>query len=135
VSKDGNSVCDNKTGLWWQQSPSKTPFFFLDAIRECENLTLGGKTWRLPTVEEFQWNSLIDYSVPLQAEALNTPNGPFQDVLSDTYWSATEVAGNPNNRQWGVNFFTGSVDSGLKTGVPDNFHAWFVNDGKKKHGH
>ena len=26
VSKDGLSVCDNKTGLWWEQSPSTATF-------------------------------------------------------------------------------------------------------------
>ncbi len=127
VSKDGNKVCDNKTGLWWEQSPSTSFFTWQQAIDHCANLTLSGKTWRLPTIEEYQWDSLIDYSVPNQAAVLNA--GPFSDVLPTGYWSASANAG-VSTRAWNVDFNNGIVFTSNKSG---GLGAWCVSDGKKKH--
>ena len=129
-SKDGFSVCDNKTGLWWEQSPNPGVFNWDGAKQYCENLTLGGKTWRLPTLQEMQWDSLIDYSVANQAEALNA--GPFDNVQPAVYWSATEFAGLPAAFAWFVNFIDGNVGGSLKglTGL-----AWCVSGGQDgQHG-
>ena len=126
-SKDGNSVCDNNTGLWWQQSPSTDSFTWEKAIVHCSNLTLSGKRWRLPTVEEMQWNSLIDYSVPNQGDALSEPKGPFKNVTGDLYYSGLEVEG-MSGSAWVVGFFVGKVDTRtLDTG---DISAWCVSGGQ-----
>ena len=125
VSEDGNSVCDNNTGLWWQQSPSTTFFAWANAVQHCENLTLSGKTWRLAEVKEYL--SLVDYSAPNQAGALNTPNGPFTHVQSSFYWSATELAGTPPVA-WLVGFSLGGVLDSDK--VNSNGPAWCVSGGQ-----
>lgn len=65
----GRLVTDNVTGLVWQRSSDtngdgvvnyadkKTP---TEAASYCSNLTLGGQTWRLPTIKELY--SLIQFS-------------------------------------------------------------------------
>ena len=130
VSKDGNSVCDNKTGLWWEQRPSSSFFDWANAIQHCENLTLSGKTWRLPTLQEIQWDSLIDYSVDNQAMALN--DGPFDNVQSSFYWSASELVGSSFPNAWLVNFGRGTVDFSIKR---SGSRAWCVSGGQDAHGH
>lgn len=135
VSKDGNSVCDNKTGLWWEQSPSTALILWgpdegvNNAIDHCANLTLSGKAWRLAGENELL--TLVNFSDPNPAAALNMPEGPFQDVQSAKYWSATELAG-ITGEAWVVDFLFPSVALELKF---DIYHAWCVSDGKKKHAH
>ena len=142
VSKDGLSVCDNKTGLWWQQTPGKpgessspcdngTPCEWEQARAYCAGLNDNEehikKLWRLPTVMEMQWDSLIDYRMPNQATALNSPNGPFDNVQPRFYWSATEEASEPDDAL-SVSFelgFVGSDDKKLNL-LP----AWCVSSGK-----
>ena len=132
VSKDGKSVCDNQTRVWWERSPSTNYFVWgLDwgtpnAVDHCKNLDLNGKDWRLPTVNELI--TLVNFSVFTQAEALNEPNGPFVGLLPSFYWSATSFIGPAD--AWFVNFATGFVFSNSKD---FKFHAWCVSDGKKKH--
>ncbi len=125
----GDKVCDNKTGLWWEQSPSGSLFIWDDAKLHCENLTTGGKTWRLPTLEEMQWDSLIDYSVSIQSVALNA--GPFDNVQPSGYWPATELAGSPANLAWVVFFSSGFVSNGSK--VVNFGRAWCVSGGQDVH--
>lgn len=133
VSKDGNSVCDNKTGLYWEQSPSMTDFVWgpaqgpNNAIDHCANLTLSGKTWRLAEVKEYI--SLVDYSVPDQAANLNAPTGPFQNVQPANYWSASELAGDSASA-WLVGFVSGFVFNNNKV---DGGHAWCVSGGQDAH--
>ena len=130
VSKDGNSVCDNQTGLWWQQSPSTEQFNWQQAIDHCKDLTLSGKIWRLPTVEEIQWHSLVDYSEPAQADALNTPNGPFVNVEDATYWSATSDA-DVSMLAWVVSFDGGGV--ALYNTTEISSFVWCVSGGQDAH--
>lgn len=119
VSKDGNKVCDNKTGYWWERSPSPSTFTWEEAINHCANLTLSGKTWRLPEIKEFI--SLVDYREFNPA----LPDGnPFMDVQSGRYWSATRDTRNPAHA-WTVHVIDGPVD----TSHPDiTFnYAWCVS--------
>ena len=129
----GETVCDNKTGLWWEQSPSSEFFTWQEAIDHCATLELTGnyhqkKEWRLAEVKELQ--SLVDYSVPDQATNLNDPNGPFMNVRPEFYWSATELAGDPSTA-WDVAFFTGLVLNGDK--AFNSFPAWCVSGDKDAH--
>ena len=137
VSKDGNSVCDNKTGLWWQQKPgdpevtdnpctNTATCMWQQAIDYCAGLNVNGKhkkkQWRLAKAKEL-W-TLVDLSEPNPATALNEPKGPFQNVQGD-YWSATEQAGMPMYA-WFVGFIDGRVAVNNKV----NFgHAWCVSGG------
>jgi len=129
VSKDGTSVCDNKTGLWWEQNPSTAFFTWQQAIDRCATLTLSGKTWRLPEVKEYQWYRLLDSNQPM---ALNTPNGPFQNVQPTWYWSATELRGySTHARIVHVVYYPGSSSAGKGALLP----AWCVSDGEGAPAH
>jgi hypothetical protein len=129
----GEKVCDNKTGLWWQKSPSTDVFAWQEAIDHCSNLELTGnhhkkKQWRLAEVKELI--SLVDYSVLDQATNLNAPNGPFMNVQPDIYWSATEFADDPTNVGWFVLFANGNLGFFRKDGT---VHAWCVSGGQDAH--
>ena len=104
---DTTEVCDNTTGLYWQQSPSTSVFDWTEAIAHCTAL---GSGYALPEVK--QLISLVDYSEPNPADALNDPNGPFEDVQSGSYWSATPDATFPADA-WFVFFGNGFVLSGV----------------------
>lgn len=131
VSKDGTKVCDNKTGLWWQQSPNTSLFNWTNALVHCVTLSLhSGELWRLPEVRELQ--SLVDYHEPDQAAALNEPNGPFQNVQPAGYWSATPNAFDPGFA-WFVQFNLGIVDIGSEDFIINR--AWCVSDGQNAHSH
>jgi len=99
----GEKVCDNTTGLWWQRTPgdptddicgNTDTCTWQEAINYCTNLELTGKhkkkQWRLPEVKELI--SLVDYGVETPGPVL-PPGNPFISVRSDSYWSATELAG------------------------------------------
>ena len=138
----GEKVCDNKTGLWWQKTPGEPPdancanndaCTWQQAIDYCTNLELTGnhhkkKEWRLPEVKEL--SSLVDYSVPNQADNLNAPTGPFMNVQPNFYWSAMEVPGNPTFA-WSVLFGLGSVGVFDKVNPP--LRAWCVSGDKAAH--
>jgi hypothetical protein len=97
-----------------------------NAIDHCANLNLNGKTWRLAQIKEYI--SLWDYSQMDQAEALNAPNGPFENVQSagvvTGYWSATPNAlGGTQSVAWMTFSLRGDVARRTKDST---FHAWCV---------
>ncbi|NUM40920.1 MAG: DUF1566 domain-containing protein [Leptospiraceae bacterium] len=103
---------DNATGLVWQKCSigqsgldcsgvgiKKT---WTDAISTCTGLSLAGKFWRLPNVNEFK--TIVD---------TNKSTSPVIDVSyfpntasSDDYWSSTTSTVTAN--AWLVNFDDGS---------------------------
>ncbi len=101
VSQDGTEVCDNTTGVVWQQEPLNQELQWQQAVDACVAL---GDAYHLPEV----WHllSLVDYG------EINPPlpsNNPFINVvsgLSGTYWSATSLATSPT-RAWLVRFSQG----------------------------
>ena len=109
----GTEVCDNTTGRIWEQSPSQTTYMWgpnegmPNAVNHCATLALNGEVWRLAEVKELL--SLVDYSKSNQGVALNAPNGPFANVRSAAYWSATEFFDNPVTEAWQVDFTFGGV--------------------------
>jgi len=114
-SGDGSEVCDNTTGLYWEQSPSSLSFKPENALNHC--LALGGG-YRLPGIKEL--GSLIDYKVQNQAALHNA--GPFSGISTTWYWTATQLANSPT-QYWAVNFINGDF------GVIYNyisFPAWCV---------
>lgn len=122
-------VCDNTTGLYWQQSPSTSFFNWADAIQHCEDLSLKKKIldqkWRLAEIKEYI--SLVDYNVEDQVNALN--DGPFDNVQSALYWTATAVSDGASSA-WVVNFMDGGGNLMVRVGERESdgasFHGWCV---------
>ena len=102
VSPDGTEVCDNTTGLNWQQNPGSDLLDHAGALAHCPTVRAGS---RLPEVKELI--SLVDYTTSNPALPASHP---FTIVLSSRYWSATTLAGVPT-LAWSVNFSTGDVNT------------------------
>jgi hypothetical protein len=124
----GAAFCDKATGLVWDGSPDpNAQTSWQSAISHCTQRTVGGQRgFHLPMIE--QLTSLL----PLLAGDLNstTSDGPFTDVQSAVYWSATAFAGDPAF-VWGVNLGTGGV-LGFGKGVSSR--AWCVRGGQAYDG-
>jgi hypothetical protein len=120
----GAAFCDKATGLVWDGSPSLSlQANWQSAITHCGTRTVGGhKGFHLPMLE--QLTSLL----PLLAMDLNsaTGDGPFSNVQSAGYWSASADASNPAHA-WIVSFVNGNVISFLKS---FSLHAWCVRGGQ-----
>lgn len=120
VNNGDGTVTDNLTGLVWLRhgecldrliwdSALRAAAELADRVGAC-GLSDGSVAgdWRVPTVEELQ--SLIDYSrlAPAIPE-----DSPLVATNGSPYWSSsTSVA--DANRAWSVNFYDGSVLTGLK---------------------
>lgn len=100
-----------RTTVQWQQSPGASgpmvspcdngnPCAFLEAEIYCAAL---GNGFRLPKVEELF--SLVDFSVSIQAEALND-GGFFKNVQPAVYWSSARYA-RLDFFRWVVDFGSG----------------------------
>jgi len=76
-------VCDNRTGLSWQQSPDTILRSQADALIHCPTVRPG---YRLPSVQERV--SVLDYTQFMPAI---TP-GVFNNIQSLGYWSGTLFA-------------------------------------------
>ena len=50
----GDTWTDSSSGLTWQVTPSSGYMMWEDAIEYCENLTLAGGGWHLPTISELR---------------------------------------------------------------------------------
>jgi hypothetical protein len=131
------AIIDAETGRVWEKAPSSATVTWFQALSACYMLEVGGrKGWRLPTVEELASLTFVD---PVDTCGTTPPSGvpclpgshPFENVLAQTYWTATSNATNPNSA-WRVSFFDGRVDFGVKTGP--NVHAWCVRGGQGIHG-
>jgi hypothetical protein len=106
-------IRDNYTGLTWQQDQSNTLIAHADAAAYCPSLTLGGHTWRTPSVQELL--TLVDEA--RAAPAINTE--VFPDTEWETfprYWVSTN-AGEPSGSN-GVclTFADGILSSGDVSG-------------------
>ena len=75
----------------------------------CSSLTLVGKTWRLPTVNELA--NLVDYG---RSSSPSIDTTAFPGTQSE-YWSSSEVAYN-TNYAWDVVLGNGYVGSYNKLG-------------------
>lgn len=134
VHGDG-TVTDTRTGLMWQQTtddgsirdkdntytwstgapynPDGTAFFTFLATLNGPTPFAGYGDWGLPTITELQ--TIVDLAQPGCGSGSpcidQTVFGPTQ---ASFYWSATSLAGSPNDAHV-VGFFNGFVGSGLKT--------------------
>ncbi len=111
----GNGIIkDNVTGLFWQKcsrgqtndsscSGAVTLTDWTNALPYCNGLSLGGRTWRLPNINELY--SIFDYTVGTGARISSTffPSTPSD--ANGFFWSSTSYIPNvPTANAWAVNF-------------------------------
>jgi hypothetical protein len=112
------TVTDNGTGLVWQKctggqsasdcSGTATDMNWQGALQYCRNLTLAGRNWRLPSINELK--SIVDYSV--YNPAINTFFFPNTEAYD--YWSSSTDVNNAV-LAWYVFFYDGLVNVEDKT--------------------
>ncbi len=119
-TNNGNgTVTDNATGLLWQRcsrglsgatcgTGSATQDTWANQATYCSGLTLAGRTWRVPTVNELA--DLVDYGV-----SNPSINPAFPATVANGYWSSTTFAPVTTDA-WVVYFFSGGVGSSTKAG-------------------
>jgi hypothetical protein len=119
-------VVGGSTGLLWQRcsaglnndttcSGYLQSYTWSQAISYCSSLSLGGKTWRLPTINELK--SLVDYG---KSSYPSIDTAVFPNTQSSYYWSSSSYAQNTFNA-WFVDFFNGSMYYSSKTS-----YYWYV---------
>lgn len=100
------SILDRRSGLYWQKcaigqandsscTGTGTGISWSTALQTCKNLSLGGKSWRLPNVNEAI--SLIDLtktSAPY-VNATFFPNFPPTGAPVPEFWTSTSLVQNP----------------------------------------
>ncbi|MCB1157192.1 MAG: DUF1566 domain-containing protein [Leptospiraceae bacterium] len=97
------TVTDNATGLIWQQGEGGA-MNWDSAISYCNALSLAGKTWKLPSIQEL--SSLVDAT----KSSLTINTGVFPSAVANLYWSSTTFASN-TTYAWYVLFSVGDVSS------------------------
>ncbi len=113
------TVIDSNTGLIWQKcsygqtdvtgcTDGAVTRTWTAALSYCEALTLGGKTWRLPNINELR--SIVDVGIynPLINPAFFPNTTPFYYHSSSSYVANASSA-------WAVGFHVGDVGYGSKT--------------------
>jgi len=94
-----HTVKDNYTGLIWQKEDDGEKRTWKDAVSYCDDLSLGGRTWRLPEQEELYYlGDVTKYDPAIDKEYFN--------LKSSFYWSNT-VHENYSSSAWSVNFRDG----------------------------
>jgi hypothetical protein len=102
-----NTVRDNSNGLVWQQAEAGE-MAWEDALRYCENLSLGGKDdWRLPNVKESR--SMCDYT-------LYSPSVDLQYFPGlKTTWHWTSSTTQRGRVVWYINYVSSSATYSERT--------------------
>ena len=121
---NAGTVVDKRTKLIWEQqsfpsseggAPAPMPLALTGAQAYCAVLTLGGLTWRLPTLKELA--TLVDVSVAPPGPTLDSTAFP---TASATFtWSATPSVDTPGNT-WGLDFSTATPGNDS----PSQLHAY-----------
>jgi len=117
---NGNgTMTDSATGLIWQKcsngqnatscSGSASTLTWSNAITYCNGLTLAGRTWRLPNVNELR--TIVDYTKSSEPPIDTTA---FPSTQSGGYWSSSTYAQN-TSYAWYVVFVGGYVGSESRT--------------------
>ncbi|TGL72607.1 DUF1566 domain-containing protein [Leptospira kmetyi] len=106
-----STVTDVNTGLIWAQcsaglsgsscTGTATSLNWTNALLACNSLSLGGRVWRLPSVNELR--SLTDLS--LANPTVNTSY--FPNTMSSNYWTSTTYT-NPTEA-WVIQFGSGNI--------------------------
>ncbi len=119
---NGNgTVTDSATGLIWQKcsngqnatscSGSASTITWSNAITYCNGLTLAGRTWRLPNVNELR--SIVDFT---KSTAPTIDTTAFPSTQSNYFWSSSTYAQDTNSA-WYVLFSLGDVYYYSKTNL------------------
>jgi hypothetical protein len=107
----GEVVRDRLTGLAWTRCANllEGECTWEEAIEAAGGLTLAGRSWRLPTLNELE--SLVDAG---RADPALPEGHPFRDV-GDGYWSSTSSGFEPD---WSMALYfqSGAVGVGQKKG-------------------
>jgi hypothetical protein len=117
-SNDG-TIRDNTTGLIWQKcsrgqnndatcTGAAITTTWATAITYCNGLSLAGKIWRLPHINEFK--TIVDTTKSNPAIDFNV----FPSTDLDFFWSSTTFA-TSSLSAWYVAFTNGNVETGIKT--------------------
>ncbi|WP_167882316.1 DUF1566 domain-containing protein [Leptospira langatensis] len=116
ASVNNGTVTDNVTGLMWQMctddgssgtncgTGAAVSYTWDMALARCNSLSLLGKTWRLPNINELR--SIMDYSKANPSIDATY----FPGTLSNYYWSSTSYAPSPSNA-WYIHFNRGLVSA------------------------
>jgi len=100
-------VRDNYTGLVWEAGDSEA-VDHAGAIAYCDELALGGQTWRLPSIREL--STLVDEAeVAPSIDETMFPDTKYGARSNNWYWALDEDAG--ADAAWALNFddgFTGT---------------------------
>ncbi|MDX1958500.1 MAG: DUF1566 domain-containing protein [Leptospiraceae bacterium] len=110
---DNETVTDLSTGLVWQkcnlgesgqecQNGVASPIRLSIALTSCSELTLAGKTWRLPNAIEL--SSIVDKSFVTSPSIKSTF---FKKTISNFYWGSTLAHSSYANKVWVINFSSG----------------------------
>lgn len=129
VDNQNGTVTDRGTDLVWQKCErGQDPIYctgipstitWKSALMYCRAMTLNGKTWRLPNINELR--SIVDYSKA--SPVINTVFFPV--VVNANYWTSSSVFGDPT-KAWYVDMNLGVVDSALKS---SGYYVRCVADG------
>ena len=122
---NGNgTICDNLTGLMWEQASSGTALTWANALAYANGLSLGGHSdWRLPNVNELE--SLINAGQADSGDWLGSPQG-LSGVQAGGHWSSTTYAPSTTNA-WLVGMSLGYVVYNVKT---NNYYVLAVRSGQ-----
>jgi len=106
------TILDLDSGLLWQKCTAGQPnvascsggtdsaFVWSAAINYCQNLSLAGKTWRLPNANELI--SLKDYRFNFGTPGFNSLF--FPNTASASFWSSSPVLGSPSTQAYVTDF-------------------------------
>lgn len=107
IDNGNETVTDSVTGLVWQKG-FEVNLTWYEAQNYCQNLSLDGKDWRLPTPHELR--TLIDYEI--FNPSINTvafPNTPPEWFWSTKHASFNDVASGMES-SWIIYFYDGFVE-------------------------
>lgn len=94
-------VIDTRSKTMWQDNSDveRVKKDWQGAIGYCENLVhLGYDDWRLPIIDQF-------FSIRDEKRKNIAINTTFKKVVSDNYWSSSDVYG--SKHAWSINFENG----------------------------
>lgn len=114
------TIIDHATGLVWQKcsrgqtndstcSGSSSNADWAMAVSYCNGLTLASRTWRLPTINE--WNTIVD-TTKSTSPSIDTLF--FPSTVANNYWSSTTYAITTSNG-WILSFDSGYANNNTKT--------------------
>jgi Protein of unknown function (DUF1566) len=118
VNNGDNTVSDQTTLLRWQRcsrglnndaacSGTTLTADWVAALSYCQGLSLAGRTWRLPSINELL--SLVDYSTSNPSIRSDV----FPGTASNLYWTSTTPSTTGN--AWNISFASGFSGSAAKT--------------------